>query len=422
MKRLTPHPGEDQLTVHLKKLPAARKRAITNSLNRLPTKTFASKLLKWFDKHGRKALPWQHNPTPYRVWISEIMLQQTQVSTVIPYFERFMAAFPDVSALAAAHEDTVLHHWAGLGYYARARNLHKAAKMICAEYNGDLPITPEALISLPGIGQSTAGAIISLSSNRWAPILDGNVKRVLARVHRVRGPIQETAVQHHLWALSHHYTPSKAAKAFNQGMMDIGATICTRTRPNCAACPFETFCSAHRMSQTHQFPEPKNASPKPTRSSSFLMLISANTYAEAAIMLEKRPNRGIWGGLWGFPEFERNDVLFAFVKQHLPKPARQQKKLSDNLIVATAKLPPIRHIFTHFTLQITPVVITVDKRHNNPLGADYARITQWFPLNALPSVGLAAPVAKLLKQLQKRHLGQATKSEPGQQLKEVNTV
>lgn len=396
MKRLMPQHGQDQLASHLNKLPAARKRAITNSLNRLPAKTFSKKLLTWFETHGRKALPWQQNPTPYRVWVSEIMLQQTQVSTVIPYFERFMAAFPTVADLAHADEDAVLHLWTGLGYYARARNLHKAAQQICAEHQGELPTDTDALISLPGIGQSTAGAIVSLSSNIWAPILDGNVKRVLARVHRVRGPVQETAVQHHLWALSHHYTP-EAAKAFNQGMMDIGATVCTRTRPNCTACPFKKVCSAHENNQTDQFPEPKTATTKPTKTSSFLLLESAPGRQHAAVLLEKRPNTGIWGGLWGFPEFDDEAALLAQVNQHL-----------SQQVQTVTHLRPIKHIFTHFTLQITPVVITLNKRHNKPLGPDYARQTQWFALNSPPTVGLAAPVARLIKQLQKQHAKRLT--------------
>ncbi len=390
MKRELPNPSaQAQLDTHLKKLPATRKRAITNSLKRLAPTAFANKLLKWFDQHGRKALPWQQNPTAYRVWVSEIMLQQTQVSTVIPYFERFMKRFPTVEALASAEQDEVLHLWTGLGYYARARNLHKAAQQVCEVHQGHFPKTVEALIDLPGIGQSTAGAVLSLSSNQWAPILDGNVKRVLARVHRIKGPVQETVVQHHLWALSHHYTPPKAAKAFNQGMMDIGATLCTRSRPQCDACPLQSLCGAHQTAQTDQYPEPKKSGQKPTRTSTFLILQTET----GAVLLEKRPSKGIWGGLWGFPEFDNHPALSNTLAQQLNHAATP---------LSTEQLDPIKHIFTHFTLQITPVVITLKKRHNKPLGTNYDRPTQWFPLSELPAVGLAAPVAKLLKQLTKR--------------------
>lgn len=391
MKRELPSPSaQEQLDAHLKRLPATRKRAITNSLKRLPPKTFSNKLLKWFDQHGRKALPWQQNPTPYRVWVSEIMLQQTQVSTVIPYFERFMARFPTVEALAGAEQDDVLHLWTGLGYYARARNLHKAAQQICEYYQGEFPDHVEALMDLPGIGQSTAGAVLSLSSNRWAPILDGNVKRVLARVHRINGPVQENLVQHHLWALSHHYTPKKSAKAFNQGMMDIGATLCTRSRPQCDVCPLQSLCGAYQASQTDQYPEPKKSSTKPTKASTFLILRAKS----GAVLLEKRPSQGIWGGLWGFPEFENKETL---------NEALENTVGAKVAAATTEQLRPIKHIFTHFTLNITPVVITIDKRHNKPLGAKYDRPTQWFPLTEAPAVGLAAPVARLLKQLTKHH-------------------
>lgn len=385
LPNLTP---EAQLDQHLRRLPAPRKRAITNSLKRISPKSFASKLLKWFDQHGRKALPWQQNPTPYRVWVSEIMLQQTQVSTVIPYFERFMTRFPEVEDLAAAAQDEVLHLWTGLGYYARARNLHKAAQRICIDYQGTFPNTVEALMDLPGIGQSTAGAVLSLSSNTWAPILDGNVKRVLARVHRINGPVQENIVQHHLWALSHHYTPKQSAKAFNQAMMDIGATLCTRSRPQCDACPLHSLCGAYQHRQTDRYPEPKTSTAKPTQSCSFLILRTASD----DILLEKRPSTGIWGGLWGFPEFDSAKALID---------ASQKTFKGGQTTLPAEHLGTIKHIFTHFTLNISPVVITLNKRHNHPLGTKYDRETKWFPLSQTPAVGLAAPVARLLKQLRK---------------------
>ena len=238
----------------------------------LPADVFQRRLLAWFDEHGRHDLPWQQERTPYRVWVSEIMLQQTQVATVIPYFERFMARFPDVVALAAAEQDEVLHLWTGLGYYARGRNLHKAARVVVAEHGGELPLGLEALAALLGIGRSTAGAIVSQSSGRRAVILDGNVKRSLTRLHAVEGWPGRPAVERRLWALAEHYTPDTRLADYTQAMMDLGATLCRRGRPDCARCPFADVCVAHARGEERRFPESKPKTALPTRTTLMLLL------------------------------------------------------------------------------------------------------------------------------------------------------
>jgi len=219
--------------------------------------SFSNNVLQWFDQHGRKHLPWQKNRTAYRVWVSEIMLQQTQVATVIPYYERFMASFPNVQALANATQDDVLKHWAGLGYYARGRNLHQCAQRVIAEHQGKFPDQVDALEALPGIGRSTAGAIISLSSGKRAAILDGNVKRVLTRYHGTQGWPGKTAVAKVLWEHAETHTPQQRCDDFNQAMMDLGATLCTRSKPNCSACPLQSDCYALATEQQALFPNKK---------------------------------------------------------------------------------------------------------------------------------------------------------------------
>ncbi|HET8730461.1 MAG TPA: A/G-specific adenine glycosylase, partial [Moraxellaceae bacterium] len=257
---------------------------------------FATAVLAWFDEHGRKTLPWQQNPSPYRVWVSEIMLQQTQVATVIPYYERFLARFPDVHALAAAPQDDVLHLWTGLGYYARARNLQKAAQMLVDQYGGEFPETVDEVAGLPGIGRSTAGAILSLSRQHWAVILDGNVKRVLSRFHAVSetGAAQEKR----LWPLAEQHTPQQRVHHFNQAMMDLGATLCTRTRPACLLCPLQSACRGFAEGEPTAYPGKKATRTLPEKSVTLLVFLNA----DGEVLLEQRPSPGIWGGLWSFPE------------------------------------------------------------------------------------------------------------------------
>ncbi len=346
-----------------------------------------AKLLKWFDTHGRHDLPWQHNVTPYRVWVSEIMLQQTQVATVIAYYQRFMQSFPTIQQLAHASEDAVLQHWTGLGYYARARNLHKAAKIIVAKHNAYLPTTIDELITLPGIGRSTAGAILSLSQNRRAPILDGNVKRVFSRLIALDiWPNNKTA-QTQLWLLAEKLLPKKRVNDYNQALMDLGATTCTRTKPRCDICPWHNDCQAHLTHTTHLYPIKKPSKVKPKKFINLLVLIDNRNN----IFLEKRPAYGIWGGLWSLPELIELDSLQTHCEQRYHCQVIHQQNLD-----------PFQHVFSHFTLMIQPIKIRVDVKPQ--VGENHNSI--WYdPNQALPG-GTAAPILKILKGLQ--HESQST--------------
>lgn len=343
--------------------------------------TFAKRVLKWFDQHGRKDLPWQHDTSPYRVWLSEIMLQQTQVKTVIPYFERFMAAFPDVRTLAEAPEDEVLHLWTGLGYYARARNLHKAAKQIANEAQGQFPSTLEGLCDLPGVGRSTAGAILSIAFGQRASILDGNVKRVLARYHRVGGWPGKSAIHQQLWDIAEQHTPQKRCADYTQAMMDLGATLCTRSAPDCERCPLASDCEALAHGDQRDYPGKKPRKVLPVKSTFFLIVRSGND----EIWLEKRPSSGIWGGLWCFPEVD--------------DPAAGSRQCLDlwGTEPATVKVQTeFRHTFSHYHLDITPVVVELDVTSHAVMEASRQL---WYNLRQPPQIGLAAPVASLLANL-----------------------
>lgn len=337
---------------------------------------FADRVLAWFEDHGRKHLPWQQNVTPYKVWVSEIMLQQTQVATVIPYFERFMASFPTIESLSCSPLDDVLSHWTGLGYYARARNLHKAAQQVCQHHGGVLPKTIEGLESLPGIGRSTAGAIVSLALNHRATILDGNVKRVLARHQAVQGWPGETKIHNALWDIADRFTPANNCKAYNQAMMDLGATICTRSSPSCLLCPVSADCIALKENTWQNYPGKKPKTVKPIRKTKFAIIQNAQN----AIYLIRRAEQGIWGGLWCFPEIGEED--HALTEQ------------ADK----TEALPVFRHTFSHFHLDIEPIVFTMTK--------STAEIREdsgaWVSIEDAMLKGLAAPVVNLLKQLQTR--------------------
>ena len=352
----------------------------------MPSSSFADSVLHWFSRSGRHHLPWQENPTPYRVWVSEIMLQQTQVSTVISYFQRFMARFPDVYALAAAPLDEVLHHWTGLGYYARARNLHRSAIIVSTQFQGAFPGNVERLCELPGIGRSTAGAILALGSGVRAPILDGNVKRVLCRYHAIEGWPDLPAVQKSLWVIAEEATPFSDFARYTQAMMDLGATVCTRSKPACLLCPLQTGCQAHAAGRVGELPHRKPRKTLPRRTICMLMCRTASGH----VLLEKRPAAGIWGGLWSFPEFA--DVA-----------AAQQFCHAQGLGSSTTleSWPVVQHTFSHFHLEITPLV------------ADAAQMTDtvmeagrwlWYPLGPVSvtqttAVGLAAPVRDLLQRL-----------------------
>lgn len=338
---------------------------------------FSHLVLAWFDQHGRKSLPWQQNPTPYRVWVSEIMLQQTQVATVIGYYQRFMAHFPDVQALAAAPIDEVLHLWSGLGYYARARNLHRAAQLVCAQHHGNIPADIAELSALPGIGRSTAGAILALSCAQRQPILDGNVKRVLARYHAIAGWPGNSAVQAALWALADQHTPTARVEAYTQAMMDLGATVCTRSRPQCCRCPLVGGCQAYATGQQAAYPARKPPKVLPVRAT---RLILART-ADGRVLLEQRPPTGIWGGLWSFPECPPDAEVSDWCQRVLG--------LTVTEVQAWAVL---RHTFSHFHLDITPLRVTVGA----VTGVMDSARQVWYNAADPDRRGLAAPVQRLL--------------------------
>ncbi len=319
--------------------------------------------------------------TPYRVWVSEIMLQQTRVSTVIPYYERFLQRFPDVRALAAAGIDPVLHHWSGLGYYARARHLHAAARQVVAQYDGEFPRTIDALVALPGIGRSTAGAILSLACGQRQPILDGNVKRVLARYHAVAGWPGSSAVQKRLWELAEQYTPAERVDEYTQAIMDLGATLCSRGQPDCTACPVQPGCRAHRTGRVGDYPAPRPGKTLPVRQVTMLLL--CNTGGE--VLLVRRPPAGIWGGLWGFPECAAEVSLVEWSRQTLgvaPQVLEQWQ--------------PLRHTFSHFHLDITPVLATAGDHAGRVMEDDGCL---WYNVHSGRELGLAAPVQQLLARL-----------------------
>ena len=334
---------------------------------------FALRLLAWFDLHGRKDLPWQQAISPYRVWVSEIMLQQTQVKTVIPYFENFMARFPAIHDLAAASQDEVLHHWTGLGYYARARNLHKTAKIIVAEHEGEMPLTVDALVSLPGIGRSTAGAIVSICSGRRAAILDGNVKRVLARHFAIEGWPGSTAAAKSLWAKAEELTPVERVADYTQAIMDLGATVCTRATPACEQCPMHRTCIALATNRIAELLGKKPKKDLPVRQTTMLIIESGNS-----VLLEQRPPAGLWGGLWSFPE---SDDPEAYLQAH---------NLSASCIES---MPSFRHTFTHFHLDID-VFRIVTTGHENAVH-ETGRFC-WYDRADPPALGLTRPVTRLL--------------------------
>ena len=347
--------------------------------------TFPERVLSWFDQHGRKDLPWQHPITPYRVWISEIMLQQTQVATVIPYYDKFMTSFPDLKSLADAPIDDVLKHWSGLGYYARARNLHKAAQQIKDEHSGEFPNTLNAVNDLSGIGRSTAGAILSIAFHQRQAILDGNVKRVLARFHCVEGWYGNAKVQKHLWTLAEKHLPVAAPPQrhadYTQAMMDLGATLCTRSRPNCAQCPVWEDCMARQTDTTHLYPTPKPKKTIPERSTIMLML-----HNDAEIFLVKRPSSGIWGGLWGFPQFAVLDEAIDWL---------DKQGYAEGTINTATALENYKHTFSHYRLTIHPLLIPYQNPHNNLV--EETSESLWYNIHTEFKGGLATPVQDLLK-------------------------
>jgi A/G-specific adenine glycosylase len=351
-------------------------------INPEKAKLLPARLLAWFDAHGRKSLPWQHDPTPYRVWVSEVMLQQTQVATVIPYYERFMARFPTVRALADAPEDEVLHLWTGLGYYARARNLLQCAKVLIERHGGEFPAEIDAVTALPGIGRSTAGAILALSRGERHPILDGNAKRVLARVFGIEGDPSAASVLKTLWSAAENCTPHARVAHYTQAIMDLGATLCMRTRPACTVCPLIEICLAAREGRQAELPGIKQRRERPSREA--VLLIAETGDAESrSVLLERRPAAGIWGGLWSPPQFLNEAEALAWCRRELGDVENMES------------LPPIEHGFTHFDLRLQPLRVRF-----TPLSqVREADDRMWYPLRSPPEVGLPRPIHQLFERM-----------------------
>jgi A/G-specific adenine glycosylase len=340
--------------------------------------TFASRLLAWFEHDGRRDLPWQRDPTPYRVWISEIMLQQTQVATVIPYFDAFMRRLPDAATLAAAPLDEVLHLWSGLGYYARARHLQRAARVIVTRHGGEFPRTLAEVMALPGIGRSTAGAILALSLGERHPILDGNVKRVLTRQFGIEGYPGDPRIEERLWSLAEACTPHERVAQYTQAIMDLGATVCTRAKPACLLCPVASDCVALREGRQGQLPSPRPHARRPQRAVWVVIAVRGG----GELLLERRPPQGIWGGLWGLPEFPTREHALQWSRERLTE-ARSAEAA-----------PPLKHAFSHFELEMNPLVVrctdaVVSLREDDRY--------LWYDARNPPRLGLPKPVATLIR-------------------------
>jgi len=346
---------------------------------------FARRLLDWFDRDGRHDLPWQHPRTPYRVWVAEIMLQQTQVQTVIPYYGRFLDALPALPDLAAADLDRVLALWSGLGYYARARNLHRAAQICVEQHGGELPRDFDALAALPGIGRSTAGAILAQAHGDRFAILDGNVKRTLCRYHGIGGWPGSPAVEKQLWQLAESHLPDERLADYTQAVMDFGATLCTRANPACVLCPLQADCVALREGRVEQLPEPRPGKPLPERRTIMLVLRDG----EGRVLLQRRPPGGVWQGLWSLPEASDHDEARAFVGRH-----------SDADFDAGQPLPLFEHVFSHYRLHIEPLGWrgTCPRTAVADAAGDNAEL-RWHPIDRMDELGLPAPVRKLLGSL-----------------------
>ena len=336
---------------------------------------FSEQLLAWWDQHGRKDLPWKHPRTAYRVWVSEIMLQQTQVKTVIPYFDRFIERFPDVQSLAAVSNDEVLAYWSGLGYYARARNLLKTAKICVADHDSNLPVTPEELSALPGIGESTANAIYSQAFDKPAVILDGNVKRVLARYLAIEGWPGKTKIHKQMWDIAGKLLPTERGADYSQAIMDLGATLCTRSKPSCDQCPVGGNCKAYRAGTVELFPAKRPALKITRKSLQMLILLDS----DGNVLLERRPPAGIWGGLWSLPADDDGRPI-------------QQRLAIDGIPLES--LAAFSHQLTHIQMTIQPLI-----GHTEMLsgGVECTPDQRWFSQQEWPALGLPRPVRHLLE-------------------------
>lgn len=344
------------------------------------SQNFAQQLLSWFDVHGRHDLPWQQPKTPYRVWVSEIMLQQTQVQTVIPYFERFMQRFPRLQDLAKASQDEVLAHWSGLGYYARGRNLHKAAQILVAKHAGAFPQSYDEIVALPGIGRSTASAILSIAFGQNHAILDGNVKRVLSRYDAIETWTGEKQTEQALWKRAQTLMDTPRAGDYTQAIMDLGATLCTRRRPVCESCPVADGCQAYRRQAVENFPHPKPKTLKPTRQAFVLLAFDS----AQQIFLQKRPQKGIWGGLWSLPQFETEQQLHSILRQ------------DPSAEVDLETLPLLKHSFTHYHLEIHPRRCKTD--------SSSGLAGQWLSIVQALERGLPAPIRTLIEKMERNYV------------------
>lgn len=339
---------------------------------------FARRIIRWQRRFGRRDLPWQRDQDPYSIWVSEVMLQQTQVAAVVPYFERFIARFPSVAALAAAREDEVLQLWSGLGYYARGRNLLRAATRIRTQHRGRFPRDRAALGELPGIGRSTAAAIAVFSFGVRAAILDGNVKRVLARCFGVEGYPGSALVERRLWSLAESLLPARSVQVYTQGLMDLGATVCTRSRPQCECCPVAEICAARRSGRIDELPAARPRKAMPRRRATWIVLRHCGR-----VLLERRPSAGLWGGLWTFPELGREDA------------EEYCRREFGCTLASKHRLAVIEHGFTHFKLTISPVLCDVARV--SPHAEQPGRI--WMSIEDGACAAVPTPVRKLLRNL-----------------------
>jgi len=343
------------------------------------TETFANRLLTWYQQHGRHDLPWQQNKSLYSVWVSEVMLQQTQVATVIPYYQNFMQRFPDIAALATVSQDEALRYWAGLGYYSRARNLHKAAAIIVESHQGEFPVSYDEVLALPGIGPSTAGAVLAQATGQRHAILDGNVKRVLTRYQGIEGWPGLKPIEKQLWEFAELYTPENNVADYTQAIMDMGATLCTRSSPKCYECPLKTGCQAYQQNRVAELPTRKPKKAIPVRQKRFLIIRNK----QGAMLMEKRPPSGIWGGLWSLPELSMDEIVDETV-------ARNWQLVVNNF----NDLPAFRHTFSHFHLDITPCEVVI-KTVSGAI-ADDERY-QWHA--DITQLALAAPVSAIFSEI-----------------------
>ncbi|VAX01696.1 A/G-specific adenine glycosylase [hydrothermal vent metagenome] len=348
--------------------------------------TLSSKIINWYKKHGRFDLPWQQDRSLYRVWVSEIMLQQTQVNTVIPYFEKFITVFSSIEQLAQATQDEVLHHWTGLGYYARGRNLHKAAQIIMQQHNGQFPTEFEPVLALPGIGRSTAAAILAQALNQSHAILDGNVKRVLARYHVVAGWYGNKANSETLWQLSEQHTPKNNCADYTQAIMDLGATLCTRSKPACDICPLNKHCKAFAQGNPSDYPGKKPKKNYPIKSTTMMILEQ-----DGKILLYQRPPAGIWGSLWSFPECPSDAEPTQWCQENLGLSINTPKTLS-----------PIQHKFSHYQLDINPQLAQIAPQNSSSVIMENQPYV-WYNTRQPDAIGLPAPVKSLIETLFSTH-------------------